>query len=97
MFTEIIPIYTENHVTHFGSNAELLIGKADVTYSYDLGFKGVVLVNFIVSVGHSVQFFFHCLLIEQRLCVYTCIKSKAVPLHAMEALGRIGCIAPTHS
>jgi hypothetical protein len=24
-------------------------------------------------------------------------KSKAVPLHAMEALGGRGCIAPTHS
>jgi hypothetical protein len=28
---------------------------------------------------------------------FVCKKSKAVPLHAMEALGRRGGIVPTHS
>jgi hypothetical protein len=36
------------------------------------------------------------LLISNLLCVLT-DKSKVVPLHAMEALGGRGGIAPTHS
>jgi hypothetical protein len=34
----------------------------------------------------------------QRMVWFLCkLKTKAVPLHAMKALGGIGCIAPTHS
>jgi hypothetical protein len=34
---------------------------------------------------------------EGSIVTLACIKSKAVPLHAMETLGGRGGIAPTHS
>jgi hypothetical protein len=35
--------------------------------------------------------------LEKKECVFFTVKGKAVPLHAMEALGGRGGITPTHS
>jgi hypothetical protein len=40
LFKEIITVYSENHKSPYIQNAELLIDKADGTYSYQSALKG---------------------------------------------------------
>jgi hypothetical protein len=53
----------------------------------------------VLSCPHKVLFDSFLRFLKQNVieCVTEVKKGKAVPLHAMEALGRRGGIAPTHS